>query len=228
MNPFRVVLTGPIGSLPDWENAGRAAGVQIHAAPVLQVRAQAFELDDGKIDWLLITSAQALPSLEPHRKRLAKVPAAVVGKRGAQRLTELGLRVEVGPFASGLELFEAWREELSPGVAVLWPGGPLRGSIGTRLTELGARLSTPLAYTNEPVPGARLPEADAILFAAPSGVTAARERGWPGAPVGLAIGSSTAQALHESPAGLSRIEQLDEPTAEAFARWCRGQAAGGR
>ncbi len=228
MTRYRVVLTGPIGSLPDWERAGREAGVEVQVAPVLEIRAHAFELDEGTIDWLLITSAQALDSLEPHRDRLAKLPAAVVGERSAKRLAELGLRVEVGPLASGAELFEAWRSRLSPGVRILWPGGPLRGPIGTHLRELGADLLTPQAYTTEPVPGERLPEADAILFAAPSGVAAARERGWTGEPAGLAIGSSTAQALRESAAGLSGLEQLEEPTAEAFARWCRARAARGR
>ena len=228
MSQLRILLTGPTGSLGEWESAARKAGLAVEIEMVLRLLPKEFELDDPAPDWLLITSAHAMPALGRHREDLAEVPAAVVGEVSARHLRTLGLRVEVGPFPSGRELMGAWRAQLRPGQTVLWPGGSVRGEIGAELREFGVHVIEPLAYSNQPVPGPELPEVDAILFTAPSGVRAARARGWSGRPIGLAMGPSTEECLAEQPGDLCRIERLEEPTAEAFGRWCRSWVRRGR
>ena len=221
MSDRTLVLTGPVGSLESWAHAARRGGWTPTCVPVIELRPREPGEPVPATDWLLVTSQSALPYLEAAFAQAASPPAAVVGERSAAWLAERGVDVVAGPAPDSESLWKEWRPLLRPGARVLWPRGPHGGGWKSRLAEVGAELIDPLAYNTVEIPGPALPEAEAVLFASPSGLRAALARGITGKPRSVAIGPTTEAALRETVARFSSVERLDAPTADALERWCR-------
>lgn len=220
MNLPRVLLTGPNRALGDFARAAEAAGWQALREPLLETSPLPFELGPVLPDWLVLTSAAALPALADHARALAGVPTACVGQRSAEGLAALGLAPKLGPAPNAAALLAELLPRLAPGKRVLWPRGQRSRSLAAALERAEIAVDAPLSYRSLARPRAGpLPAAEAVLLASPSCVElwcASRPQG----PVPWALGlgpSSAAAAGARQEAFRSPILMLDSPTPAALA-----------
>jgi uroporphyrinogen-III synthase len=230
-SPRSLLLTGPIGQLAVWSAAVVAAGWQPIAWPLLTLEPRAFDWPQLRPDWLIVTSAQALPALKLHRQHLIGQPFAAVGKRSAAALRNLGAQ-EVLPAADNSRiLLTRLKPRVLPGQTALWPHGPKSTLLARQLAELGLKVTAPQAYAEAPqLPTARHPAPPAttstVFLASPSAVERLLE--FP-PPVGgwnaIAIGPSTAHACRQAQqrgAPLLTIRELSSPQPDALTQQLLG------
>lgn len=221
---WRILVTGPLANLERFAQAAESAGWTPVVFPLLEVRPRllAAEGEPKRPDWICVTSQNAVAALEAAFDRLRGVPCATVGTKSAERLRQLGFRVELEGCATAHELGEELAERLERGQSVLWPRGSVQDELAWQLRERGIEVEDPIAYeTLEREDEAALPGAEAIFFASPSAVRAHARRATtdkPSPALAFAIGATTQAALAE--AGGARFEykvELSEPTPAAFA-----------
>lgn len=221
--PPQLLLTGPIGQMDAWSAAVRAAGWQPVLWPLLAFRSAHFTWPAPPPDWLIVTSAQALPALTPHRPQLLGLPFAAVGQRSALALQDLGAIQSCPPTDSAEQLIAALKDRVSPGKRVLWPHGPRNAELTSQLEALGLTVTAPLAYEDAgPSPGLdplRNPSDTPTAFlASPSALERLLEHAPP--PNGwtlIAIGPTTnaaCQRARQSGAPLGAIFSLPHPRPE--------------
>ncbi|MHB2208737.1 uroporphyrinogen-III synthase [Methylobacterium sp. CM6257] len=137
---------------PGATRTGAALAARGHAplvAPVLVVRPTGARPPEGPFDALLLTSANAVPTLR-QAASLRNLPVFAVGARTAALAAEAGLGpVREGPGdAAGLSVLVA--EALAPGACLLHATGAERkGEPAATLAAAGFRLTTFVAYTAE-------------------------------------------------------------------------------
>jgi uroporphyrinogen-III synthase len=200
--------------------------------PLEQARA---DLRSGAFDWVVVTSARAVPSLGSGAGIPEQVRVGAVGAATAAALGQAGWTVDVtgegdaGDFANAI----AGRYDLR-GAHVLFPAGSLAGrTLQETLAQLGARVERVEAYRTVLAP----PDAsrvradlaagvDAIAFASPSAVASLLEalgEGWGRMLAGVAvaaIGPSTERALVEAGLEAGRIVTAGRPGLEGLVEAC--------
>ena len=204
---MKILITGPVAGLDRYAPAAREAGWKAVELPLLEIRPR--EVDAAALlaepfDWVCVTSRSALPFVESLDEPLRALAFAVVGAGSAERLRDLGFRVEVGPASSAHELVRLLVPRLGTAARVLWPRGSLSDELAVELRANGALVTDPVVYTTLPIALEQpLPATDAVFLASPSAVrrfvelalsTDAR------APVrtAVAIGRSTLEAVHDA------------------------------
>ncbi|QDU70059.1 uroporphyrinogen-III synthase [Engelhardtia mirabilis] len=224
-DPKRLLLTGPVHGLARWRGAlARLDWLEVVERALLEVVPRTLPAIAQRLDWLCVTSANALEALASHRDELAGVPAAVVGERSAEGLAAWGIDVAVGPAASADDLLRLWSDRLEPGQRVLWPRGSVSDEFAGSLRGRGLEVDDPIAYeTRERSGDGGLPSADFLFLASPSAVRAATRLDRAGAaPLALAIGETTARALRDwmarEPSAVAGIEVLAKPEPECLVR----------
>ncbi len=168
----------------------------------------------GSVDWIVLTSPNAVPALDAALQgRLMQARVAAVGNRTAETLREAGIEpalVSAGPGASQLVEDLAMAGVSGTSVVCLL-SDRARPTLVEGLREAGAQVKVVTAYRNRPVPHldaqtremVRHGGVDVITFASPSAVESfARLVGhdlpaMSGAAF-FAIGPTTAAALHDA------------------------------
>lgn len=224
----RVLVTGPVGRIPEWTRAASAARWTPIAFPVVDVVAK--DLDpravlglEPAIDWICVTSANALPFVERALEAfpsLAQVPVAAVGEHTTEELARLGCAIALEPSRDARELSERVAARSSSAARILWPHGDRSDELAHLLRSRGISVLDPIVYETHGRAGLEIPPAEVVFFASPSAVTAWHDRPDAGAGprLAIAIGGTTLSALHaQSEARFERLMVLSEPTPEAFA-----------
>jgi hydroxymethylbilane synthase len=191
---------------------------------------------DGAFDWLVLTSANAVPALASHlRGRSAQAKVAVVGARTGEALAAAGIGVDLVSPGYGAD---ALVDELAAaGVAgsrvLCLLSDRARPVLVDGLLTLGAQVQSVTAYRNEAVQTVddnirqriRRGHIDAITFASPSAAQSFKRLAGPDLPAlsgagFFAIGPTTADALREQ--GLPVHAVAREQDAEGFIEALRG------
>lgn len=199
------------------------------AAPVREALAGAF-------DWLVLTSANAVPPLVAALEgRAPAAKVAVVGERTGEALSRAGIEPDLVSTGYGADaLVEALDRAGVAGRRVLCLlSDRARPVLVDGLKSLGARVEAVTAYRNEPVDAIddavratiRGGHIDAITFASPSAVASFRNLAGVDLPAlsgagFFAIGPTTADALRE--AGLPVHAVAGEQDAGGFIDALRG------
>lgn len=219
----RVLVTGPARGVEDWLAAARRAGWEPLHVPLVAVEPLP-DVDLSRAvarrpDWICVTSSSVLFALEPCRAAWSDVPCAVVGRRSAERLRDLGFRVALAGARTAAELAAALVPRLSPGSLVLWPSGEQAGGLGMRLSAAGAAVSAPVVYATRARAPADFPPAAALFLASPSAARALAGRQHVLPAHLLAIGASTLRAVRElglvPPESLHLLEAPEPAALEA-------------
>ncbi|MEW6072990.1 MAG: uroporphyrinogen-III synthase [Planctomycetota bacterium] len=215
----RIVVTGPLNSLAEYADAARAQGWEPILFPLLEIRHRIVHLTlelDRAPDWLCVTSANALRSIEENKDNLLEVPCATVGWISSRHLQKLGFRVPLDGLASAAALADALLALPAPPRLVLWPRGSMSDELGRLLAARGVEVCQPIVYeTSERADTGPFPAAEAIFFASPSAVRAHSRRvarGEPAAAVAIALGPTTLRALQSAETHFfPRVLALDHP-----------------
>ncbi len=221
LSGLRVVVTGSDAQgeplMRDLREHGAAPHRMrtIEIAPVEEdadVRATVDEAVGGSVDWVVLTSPNAVPALDAALQgRLMQARVAAVGNRTADTLREAGIEpalVSAGPGAAQLVEDLAMAGVSGTSVVCLL-SDRARPTLVDGLRATGAQVRIVTAYRNQPVPDldaqtremVRHGRVDVITFASPSAVeNFARLVGhdlpaMSGAAF-FAIGPTTAAALH--------------------------------
>lgn len=183
----RIVITRPPHKAADFAARLRSLGAEPVLLPTIRIQppGDPAPLDDAlrrldRYDWLIVTSANAVPQLWARLAALGLDPArlkwpdvAAIGPATAQALAERGVPPALVPAEHIAEaLFVALRDRVSlPGLRVLLPQGNLaRPVLAERLREAGARVDAVVAYeTVRPAEAGELPARfDAVTFTSAS------------------------------------------------------------
>jgi uroporphyrinogen-III synthase len=228
--PPQLLLTGPVGQMEVWSAAVLAAGWQPVQWPLLAFRTVHFAWPFPPPDWLIVTSAQALPALTPHRPRLLGLPFAAVGRRSALALQELGAIPSCPPADSAEQMIAALKGLVKPGQRAIWPHGPRSTELIDQLAALGLTAVAPLAYADAgPSPGLhplRTPaDATTAFLASPSALERLLEHapptsGWTLIAIGPTTNAACQRARH-SGAPLNGILSLPQPRPEFLTQLLR-------
>lgn len=224
----RVLVTGPVGRIPEWSRAARQVGWTPIPFPVVDVVTKDVDARDvlgeePAIDWICLTSSNALPFLErvlADFPALAQVATAAVGASTTDALARLGCAIALEPSRDVHELAERVLARSARDERVLWPHGDRSDELAHTLRSNGLNVLDPIVYETRGRAGLEVPPAEAVLFASPSAVQA-----WHDRPeedheprLAIAIGGTTLSALHaQTQARFERLMALPAPTPEAFA-----------
>lgn len=223
----RVLVTGPVGRIPEWVRAAGSArwtGIPFPLVDVVPKDVDPADVlgDVPAIDWICVTSANALHfverALDTH-PALATLPAAAVGEHTTSELERLGCTIALAPSTDARELAERVLERTSTASRVLWPHGDRSDELAHALRRGGLTVLDPIVYETRGRSGLEIPPAEAVFFASPSSVDAWHDHSEHGhaARLAIAIGATTLAALHAHPeARFERLMVLPEPSTEAF------------
>ncbi len=177
----------------------RSLGAEVRVAEVLTYEAVPLEVDPRSFDWIVFTSRRAVAY---SGLRLDSGPRiACVGSATAAAVREHGGRVDVVPDRQDAQALvkELLAAGVGEGTRVLFPASEQAlSTIEDALCAAGAEVVRVTSY--RPVRAASLPAGitvgvDAVLYLAPSAVTAFAELGGDLSLPAVAIGHSTAKAL---------------------------------
>jgi uroporphyrinogen-III synthase len=181
----------------------------------------------GEVDWLVLTSPNAVPALDRARQGAAlAAKVAVVGTRTADALRKTGLEPDLvsrGPGA--VELVEDLKGAGMAGTRVLCLlSNRARPTLVDGLMDAGARVDVVTAYNNRPVDEpddktralVREGLVDVITFASPSAVDSFRRLAGVDLPAVsgaafFAIGPTTAEALRVAGLPVHGVASTQDP-----------------
>ncbi len=224
----RVLVTGPVDRRAEYVRAARDAGWEPIDFPLVdvvdkQVSPRDVLGDDPAVDWICVTSSNALPFVERALAEfpiLARVTAAAVGERTTDALSRLGCSIAFEASVNAKELADRVLSRSSPESRVLWPHGDRMDELARLLRARGLTVVDPIVYETRTREDREVPAADVVFLASPSAVAAWHEHdAFEGSPrLAIAIGATTLSALHAEPeARFERLMALAAPTPEAFA-----------
>jgi len=223
----RVLVTGPVDRRAEYVRAADSAHWTAIDFPLVDVvmknvDPRAVLSDDPTVDWICVTSSNALSFVERALATfpiLAHVTAAAVGERTTNELARIGCSIAFEPSANATELAERVLTRSTKASRVLWPHGDRSDELAHLLRSRGLTVVDPIVYETRSREDRKIPAADVVFFASPSAVAAWHEH--PGDDTGprlaIAIGATTLSALHaEAEARFERLMVLPAPTPEAF------------
>lgn len=213
---WSLLLTGPIQSPGDWEEAVRKAGWESLSHPLLQRTALPMQ-NEPQVhpDWIAITSTGALPALIEARNAGAewcKAPLAAVGERNAQALAAEGFEVTLTSTGGNADsLAQALCSEAAKGSHVLWLRGERARDLGDQLRAGGLQVDERIVYRTTPAPQLTAPLTDVVFFAAPEAVEIWCAEQHKFRPAALAMGWTTLDVLQANQEHFSMTLPLASP-----------------